>query len=124
MRGMKLDDFQHRVIASGLVDEDDVAALRLQLPVQTIQAFGELLVAKQLVTPWQCAMLVEGRYKGFFVDHYKILDFIGSDGHTLRYLVENTRTSKHAILSTKPKPPMAGEPFAYEIEKLVPPATA
>ena len=35
-------------------------------------------VAKQLITPWQRRMLLEGHYKGFFVDReFKLLEHLG-----------------------------------------------
>ena len=113
---MDLDEFQRRIVASGLVDEDDAASLRAHLSAPTIEAFGELLVAKQLVTPWQCARLLEGRYKGFFVDHYKLLEHLGNVGDRMRFLVENTHTHKHFILTGEQ--PKAGQSLVYDIDKI------
>ena len=36
--------------------------------------FADHLVTCGLLTRWQCDMLMRGRYKGFFLDHYMILD--------------------------------------------------
>ncbi len=114
---MDLDEFQRRIVASGLVSEADATAARRELSGDSPQAFGDLFVAKQLITPWQCEMLLKGRYKGFFFDReFKLLDYLGYDGQRNRYLAENTIFRERVILSVEGLKP--GQPYAYDVEKL------
>src|SRR5262249_59188366 len=98
MASMTIDDFQRMVVASGLVDADDAAALRAELSDHSPQAFGELLVSRQFINAWQCGQLLEGRYKGFFIEgKFKLLGFAGCIENRSRYLAENIYTRKQVI---------------------------
>jgi hypothetical protein len=101
MGGMTLDDFQRMIVASGLVDETEAAAVRSELNCHSLQAFGDLFVAKQFITPWQCRQLLEGYYKGFFVDdEFKLLEYVCCVGDRNRYLAESTIFRERVILTS------------------------
>ncbi len=117
---MTLDDFQSMIVASGLVSEADAAVTRSELTCTSLQAFGDLFVAKQLITPWQRKELLSGRYKGFFVDdEFKLLAYLGRIGDRSRYLAESTVFRERVILSVEF--PVTGKHLVYDVEKLSPP---
>jgi hypothetical protein len=118
---MTIDDFQRMVVASALVDEDDVAALRAELSDPSPEALGELLVSRQLINAWQCGQLLEGRYKGFFIEgKFKLLEFVGCIGNRSRYLSEDIYTRKQVILSFESPRERAlkGLRTVYDVEKI------
>lgn len=114
---VSLDEFQRRIVASRLVDEDDAATVRAGLSSESLEAYADLLVDKKLITPWQRRLLLDGRYKGFFIEgNYKLLEHAGCIGDRMRFLAEDIYTRKHVILSIEtPKPE---QPLVYDVEKL------
>src|SRR5215470_14117236 len=55
-------------------------------------------VREGLVTRFQAERLLEGRYRGFFIDRYKILEILGAGGMACLYLAEDMRTSERVAL--------------------------
>jgi serine/threonine protein kinase len=61
--------------AGGLPDDPELLARRL--------------VQAELVTAWQARKLLAGKYRGFYLGRYKLLDHIGTGGMSRVYLAEH-----------------------------------
>jgi len=107
----ELDEFVKLVGASGLLGEE-----RLQSALERfhrvrpgrpsdedlLRAFAAHLVVHGYLTPWQGEMLLKGRFKGFFLDHYKLYDYLGHDGTCNRYRAEDLTSEEHVVLRIHP----------------------
>ena len=52
------------------------------------QTLARALEDANLLTRWQSDKLIDGKYKGFFLGKYKLLDRLGSGGMSTVYLAE------------------------------------
>jgi serine/threonine-protein kinase len=103
---------------STLVDEEAleqaVADLRRDndgdLP-ESPQALGNLLVERELLTPWQMEMLCEGKHKGFLLGKFKLLSQLGQGGMSSVYLAENTMIGKLRAIKVLPRRRVADESY-------------
>jgi serine/threonine-protein kinase len=96
----KLEQFLEFAAKSGLVSQrqlaDVVNAVRDELPQTTpddlrLARIMDVLVEREWLTRWQCAKLLEGKFKGFFLGKYKLMAHVGTGRATSRYLAENQR---------------------------------
>ena len=81
---------------------------------------GRHLIQAKVLTDWQYAKLIQGKYKGFLLDGYKFMEQIGKDATTSTYLVEEASTgSQFAMVVTPPRlvPNYDGR-IRYEISEL------
>jgi hypothetical protein len=95
------DSFVEAAVKSGLVSRQQmaeaIAAVQVELPSSSADEVRlgrliQLTIERQLLTAWQCEKLREHKYKGFFQDHYKLLNWIVSGRALTRYVAEDTRT--------------------------------
>ena len=83
MAKSKADEFLDLVRQSGLVEPErlDKAVAELHRPEGEVagdpQPVADEFVQEGLITPWQAENLLKGRYKGFFIKKYKLLDLLG-----------------------------------------------
>ena len=92
--------FFRLTLASGLVTRDDLPVIRRACAdvgntlsdSERMSFLATYLVQRGFLTRWQCSKLKAGRYKGFFVGKYKLLDCLQSSKSTLQwqYLAQNT----------------------------------
>ena len=68
-----IDEFVKLIVKSGLLDEPSIAALRNGCVGDSVQRFCQYLVDHGVVTRWQYKCLLNGRYIGFFIGHYELL---------------------------------------------------
>ena len=97
---------------SGLIDEAGVRQIAAEfratpqisaLPAErAIEALGQQLIDRGLLTPWQHQRLAAGRYRGFLLGKYKLLTHLGSGGMSRVYLAEHTRMRRQAALKVLP----------------------
>ncbi len=106
-----IQGFCRVLVASAMVSEDSIAAIlanfredysRSSKYGASLTAFTSYLVANDLLTCWQVEMLRHGKCKGFFLDGYKIMDWVGHDATFVRYLAEDTRSQERVFLCVKP----------------------
>jgi len=64
---------------------------------------ADYLVASGLLTRWQCDKLCTGKYKGFFLGKYKLLEHIGTGGMSSVYLAEHTLMRQRRAIKVLPK---------------------
>jgi gamma-glutamylputrescine oxidase len=61
---------------------------------------GGRLVASGLLTQFQAEQLLQGKYRGFTLGKYKVLERIGSGGHSNVYLCEHrAEVAEHAVFA-------------------------
>ena len=95
---------------SGLVDQaaldDVVRQLRRQhadeLPTNPI-AIARALIKHKLLSKWQCQQILEGRYKGFTLGKYRLLDHLGQGGMGTVYLAEHLHMRRKVAVKVLPR---------------------
>jgi serine/threonine-protein kinase len=95
------DAFVELLQRSGLVPAEEVAAAvaRLKLREQpNSREAARLLVREGLLTRFQAERLLEGRYRGFFIDQYKVLEILGVGGMACLYLALDLRSGQQVAL--------------------------
>jgi serine/threonine-protein kinase len=63
---------------------------------------GAALVARDLITCWQFQKLCDGKWKGFFLDEYKLLDHLHDDSAYGYYTAEHTITGRRVTVRITP----------------------
>jgi serine/threonine-protein kinase len=104
-----LDKFIELVGRSKLIEEDQLsraivdwksrATLR---QLADAQSCADHLVSLGLLTEWQCAKLLDGRHRGFFLGRYKLLDHLGSGGMSSVYLAEHVLMQRRVAIKVLP----------------------
>ncbi len=106
-------DFLKQVVASKLMDEETIRRLVLEFNRENdadIQRRNDLValttffIEKDLLTCWQCKKLRHGHHHGFFVDKYKLLDYIGSNDRASTFLAEHVETGHRVAVAIEPPP--------------------
>lgn len=106
---MTVEHFLDLVKRSQLVEAEQLQkVLRQWLPPEggatlTAEELAEKLVSAGLLTRWQSNKLLEGRYKGFFLGKYKLLDHLGSGGMSSVYLAEHVLMQRRVAIKVLPK---------------------
>lgn len=94
---------------SGIVDEDD---LKDSLGALSSKKNGEAvgtselaahLIESGVITQWHADKLLAGKYKGFFLDKYKLLGHLGTGGMSSVYLAESKNTRQKRAIKVLPK---------------------
>ncbi len=62
------------------------------------KAAAEALVKRRLLTKFQAERLLAGRYRGFFIGQYRVLDLLGSGGMGCIYIAEHRETERIVAL--------------------------
>lgn len=97
-----IDKFLAITLASGLLRLEQLrealrgfASEHASFDRNDVRAFCDYLVAHDMLTPWQGEKLQLGRWKGYFLDHYKLLapdpervnHYLAQDWHTREIVV-------------------------------------
>ncbi len=56
------------------------------------------LVRERIITPFQADRLLEGRYRGFLIDHFKIREILGTGGMGSVYIAEDTQKKQKVAI--------------------------
>ena len=84
-----------------------------------VTQFCDFIVSKNIVTAWQCDKLEAGKYKGFYLDDYLLLEQIGKDDDFCYYKARDARDGKLVRLTVTPRPRGAKGPnIEYRVEPL------
>lgn len=120
MASLNAKKFAELVVASGLVSQQDLTAAIADFSSGSVIELAAHLVGRNLLTPWQAEKLLQGKYKGYFLDDYKLVDFVDTTSVSLRYRAEYIPTGKFVILNIGAKklfPTPDGKPL-YVVEEL------
>lgn len=109
MAKLNAERFLELVKQSGLVEADALRRALAELkkkvgatPVDT-QRLVDWLIECDLLTPWQCAKLCDGRHRGFFLGKYKLLSHLGSGGMSSVYLAEHVLMKRRVAIKVLPQ---------------------
>ncbi len=61
------------------------------------------LIESGIITSWHAEKLLAGKYKGFFLDKYKLLGHLGTGGMSSVYLAESKNTHQKRAIKVLPK---------------------
>ncbi len=105
-----VETFLDLVQRSGLVEKDRLQALVALLQKESdgklpsdVDEVARRFVAENLITPWQCDRLLEGRHRGFFLGRYKLLGQLGAGGMSQVYLGEHVLMQRRVAIKVLPK---------------------
>jgi hypothetical protein len=104
-----IDEFTSLLERSGLLTRDQLSALASKFPLEyvavktrnTATALCAFLVDTGSLTYWQCGKLRTGKYKGFFLEVYLLLDYLWHDDEFNYYLARDTRSNKRVELAIR-----------------------
>ena len=108
---------------------DAFGAFRHKVPTPHVDGCAELrefcnyLVRNDLLTHWQCEKLLQGCYKGFFMDNFKLLHHVGCEGTCSVYTAEDVHRKRRVMLRVFPHPVKKrddGHPY-YEVDETTDP---
>jgi len=105
MTKLKAEEYLELVRRSDLVDTERLTQVLSELPqpIGDSGIVGSTLIKHGLLTEWQNEKLLAGRYKGFFLGKYKILDHLGTGGMSSVYLAEHRLMRHRVAIKVLPK---------------------
>ena len=118
MAKLKVDAFLDLVRRSGLVEKDRLGEVLLELKreagghsISDTEMVARRLVEANLITRWQADRMLEGRYKGFFLGKYKLLDHLGTGGMSSVFLAEHVLMQRRVAIKVLPKDRVADSSY-------------
>jgi hypothetical protein len=107
---MNFDQFVTLLINSRIINEPEAmkvaAAFRAGCrefdKADTREFFCDFLISTKRVTEWQCNKLRIGKWKGFHLDDYLILELVGKDNCSSSYKARDTSDGKFVCLVVTP----------------------
>jgi len=110
MTRLKVDSFLDFVRRSELAERAQLNRVLIELKTEVqgkttpdAPFVASRLVEAGLLTRWQADRLLEGRYKGFFLGKYKLLDHLGTGGMSSVYLAEHVLMHRRVAIKVLPK---------------------
>jgi len=91
------DEYLALLKKSGLMSERQIRKVRQVFDVQPGSSGEELarqLVQQQALTPFQAERLLEGRYRGFLIDGYRIREILGVGGMGCVFIAEDPESNQ------------------------------
>ncbi len=94
------EEFIELLLKSKLLNQDqvDLAVKELGLLDMTPAKAAKALIVSRTLTPFQAERLLEGRYRGFFIDRYRVFEILGVGGMGYVYLADDTETKERIVL--------------------------
>ncbi len=65
-------------------------------------AIAQSLVARKVLTEWQCEKLLQGRHKGFILGRYRLLSLLGTGEMSAVYLAEHIMMERRCAIKVLP----------------------
>ena len=72
-------------------------------PIADLDYLIESLISDELLTEWQADKICEEKYKGFFLDKYKLLGHLGTGGMSSVYLGEHIALKQQRAIKVLPR---------------------
>jgi hypothetical protein len=82
----------------------------------TLDTFCEFLISTARLTAWQCDKLRKGKWKGFYLDNYLLLEQIGKDYDFCYYKARDARNGKLVRLTITPMIRAKGPDIEYKVD--------
>ena len=109
------DELVHRLRRSGLIPAPDLEAFLTELPAGLPpKQVLDRMVGERLLTTFQSERLAIGKYKGFLLGGYVILDKLGSGGMGQVYLAEHANMRRLVAIKVMPAGMVAEDAVARE----------
>ncbi len=107
---MTIEQIANLLVRSGLSSQPEAQELiaghetqcREYGTTESVESFCGFLVATNLFTEWQCDKLRMGKWKGFYLGNYLILEHISKDCEFAHYKARDTRTGKLVRMTVTP----------------------
>lgn len=103
---MTTNEFIDLIARSGLAEASQVEDARSSTPegqrlISYVDAelLSNTLITTGVLTRWQAKMLLEGKWKGFFLGEYKLLEFLQATSKGQSYIAEHLPTSSHTRIT-------------------------
>ena len=124
-----VEKLSNLLVASGLITADAANRLRSEIcercatdisSADGFALFKSELLSTAKVTPWQLRKLLSGRYRGFFLDGYKLIDHVSAESTYSQFLAESPCDHRQVLLCIRPPtvtPLIDGKP-EYWVEEL------
>lgn len=109
--------FLECLIKSGLVGLKDLCSVYAELgTAPNLEQLCSFLLDSKLLTRWQCNRLQEGKFKGYYMDHYCLLSRRRNEGTVNYYLALDLVSKKQVEMTIEM--PKQGEPIRYKVDDL------
>lgn len=102
--------FVEMVQRSKLVDEESLRQKLLECKQHLgdrfpddVDAVAEFMIQAGLLSRWHCDKIFSGKYKGFELGKYKLLDLLGTGGMSSVYLAEHLVMKRKVAIKVLPK---------------------
>ena len=101
------ESFLTGVKQSGLADPEVIETLVKTLRGEGVDignsaALAAAMIDKGTITPWQSEKLLQGKFKGFILGRYKLLNLLGKGEMSSIYLAEHTRMKRRCAIKVLP----------------------
>lgn len=101
------ESFLTGIKQSGLADPEAIETLIKTLRGEGVDignsaAVAAAMIAKGTITPWQSEKLLQGKFKGFILGRYKLLNLLGKGEMSSIYLAEHTRMKRRCAIKVLP----------------------
>jgi len=109
MAGQSAKNLLKLLEKSGIADQDELkeslGSLSVKMDGSAVgtQELTDHLIESGIITKWHADKLLAGKYKGFFLDKYKLLGHLGTGGMSSVYLAESKNTRKKRAIKVLPK---------------------
>lgn len=119
-----IDRFLAHLLASQLVPQSKLEETYLKWQAEYtgrrhVAVFCARLIEDDLLTEWQCQQLQEGKYWGFFIDDYRVDEYLRTDDKYDKYLACETSTGQRVILEVQSPAiaPLHNGRLAYRVNR-------
>ena len=101
------ESFLTGVKQSGLAEPEAIETLVKTLRGEGVDignsaALASAMIDKGTITPWQSEKLLQGKFKGFILGRYKLLNLLGKGEMSSIYLAEHTRMKRKCAIKVLP----------------------